>query len=136
MARRVIGEDDVGGSFLKMKDVFPKVGAKFVGNYVSNSTGSYGEDYTFEIDGEEKTLTVKGLLEKQLAKAAPQPGEQVTILFSDTKDTGHDHPMRLFKVLVDDAPAAKSSAKPAAKAPAKAKPAVEEDPFADNDIPF
>jgi hypothetical protein len=131
MARREVTEDDVPmGVFLKTKELFAEDGDSFVGLYKGSgpSTGQFGgTNYTFkQRDGSFGTLTVKGLLEKLLAKAAPVEGEKVTITRTGSKDVGKASDMILFKVNIDDAPQKKTAPKPPPK-PARVEDA--EDAF-------
>lgn len=112
MGRREVTEDDVprnDSPFLKFGELFSRVGDTFAGLYQSDKEGTYGQDYTFKLrDGSVGTLTVKGPLKNQLAKAAPQRGELITI-----KVSGMREQFFIFKVIVDDAPAGKSKPPPA-----------------------
>lgn len=122
MARREVTENDVpsmDGKFLKMSELFGSNGDSFVGLYLSDAEGTYGQDYSFKCrDGSQGILTVKGPLKAQLKKAAPVKGEKVTI-----KRTGMKGEFWVFSVVVEDAP--KKGAPPP-------KPAADED----DDVPF
>jgi hypothetical protein len=144
MARREVTEDDVPMvQFIKFSEVFENVGDKLVGIYQSSapSTGQYGgTDYVFKLlkpvrcskaeagtvrAGEDVQMTIKGVLEKQLAssKLALQPGDAVSATFTSSKPTSKGNEQRLFKVIADAPAAAKGKAAP--------KPPVEDD-----DAPF
>lgn len=132
MAYREVKPEDVpqeGGKFLKVKEVFAKIGDKFGGYFVEAGAdvGQYGRDYTFLIKGEEKTISFKGILDTQLQKAKPLPGEAVVITFIGEKPPTKEgfSPMRLFTVRVDDAKTMKVRTSEPAPAPAE-----------DDDLPF
>lgn len=120
MATREIEHQD--RAFLKVKDVFGKIGDKFVGLYVGSELNDRLEgkptDYFFkQRDGSEVSITIKGSLDTQLKKANLQPGEKVSITFKAERETNKGNPQRIFGVVVDDTPgAAKTAPKPAPKA--------------------
>lgn len=87
--------------FLKLKDVFAKVGDKFYGVFISQSEGNYGTDYVFNTATGNVCLTIKGSLKKQLDTACLAPGNLVAIQLKGFVDTGKDNPMKSFKVGVD-----------------------------------
>lgn len=124
MARREVNPNDVPSfeaEFLKFADLFGANGSKFVGQYVSDSAGTYGQDYQFKLrSGGQGILTVKGPLKAQLAKAKPVPGEVVTITRTGTK-AGTTGEFWLFSVVVDDPPKKNSAPPPPPK---------------DEDVPF
>jgi hypothetical protein len=86
---------------VKAKDVFAKIGDKFLGLYVSHTAGLYGEDYVFDTDIGPLKLTVKGALKAQLEKANLQGGELVAIQFAKNVNVGKESPMKSFKVMID-----------------------------------
>lgn len=87
--------------FLKMKEVFAKIGDKFLGIYQSDAEGAYGQDYIFTSNIGDVCLTLKGGLHKQLQSAGLNRGDLVAIQYRANKDTGKESPMRLFKVAID-----------------------------------
>lgn len=110
----------LSGSFFK----FNAIGDRLAGKFLSTrpSTGTYAKpgqlDYTFRhknAEGviEDVTLTPPADLAAKLKKAALQPGWKVSITYTSDLPTGKESPMKVFKLLVDDSPAAA----PAAAAP-------------------
>lgn len=92
------------GQFLKMREVFGKIGDKFTGIFVgaSESKGQYGgTDYNFKTDKGVACLTIKGALHAQLQKAQLKGGECVGIQYKADKDIGKESPMKQFKLMVD-----------------------------------
>lgn len=90
--------------FLKMAEVFAKVGDKLIGIYEGDavSTGQFGgQNYTLNTAAGRICLTVKGGLEKQLAKAELGKGALVAIQLREKKDIGKENRMNIFKVMVD-----------------------------------
>jgi hypothetical protein len=88
--------------YLKLGQVFQKVGDKFYGIYNSQSEGDYGTNFVFATAIGSFSLTVRGALKKQLDAAGLNGGELVMIQFAKTVDTGKENPMRSFKVMIDD----------------------------------
>jgi hypothetical protein len=124
--------------FLRMKDVFSKVGDKFLGLYLSHAPNpnGYGEDYFFRTDIGDISMTFKGGLKRQVDKALTaglQPGMLVAIQFRESKDVGKESPMKIFKFAYD--PAFKG-APPKNGANVAAPPAVVPVVEADEDLPF
>jgi hypothetical protein len=98
------------GKFLKVKDLFQNVGDKFVAVYVSDAPGTYGQDVTLQCsDGEQRTLTVKGdlqkVIEKSKATGGMTPGTKIAIVFKKEQEIpGKEFKKRHFSVLVDKGP--------------------------------
>lgn len=94
-----------GGKFFKFK----KIGDKFEGYYVSDTEGTYGTDYTFRLkDGAEVVITaghkdLKARLLEAKSKGL-KPGHMVLMMVANTKDTGKDNPMFIYRVAVDKSP--------------------------------
>lgn len=118
MAPREVSADDVpAGNFTKVKDVFQKVGDKWVALFekaepaVTSSFG--GTDYTWQLrDGSTTVMTVNGQLEKMLEKCELKQGEKVTITLSELKQPTKEQlakdpnwsAKRVFHTKVDDIP--------------------------------
>ncbi len=112
MAFRSVDPDPSYGerTFLKIKEIFPSVGARFTGIYQKDEPNTRLEknpqDYSFKLkDGAIGVLTVNGELKDQLKRAKLQTGEKVEILFSGEKAIPNMSPRRLFKVRVTEATA-------------------------------
>ncbi len=99
------------GQFLKVGEVFRKVGDKFIGIFqrVSETNPTAFEnadqcaDFTFETDKGLACLTLRGRLRAQLEKAQLVKGNCVLIQFAALVDTKHVNKARSFRVAVDRA---------------------------------
>jgi hypothetical protein len=96
--------------FLKIKEVFARIGDSFDGVYVSDEPNEKfndgTQDFIFSVDGcPAVSLGVKGTLKGQLEKAKRdgqlKPGSRVLIKFVKEIPTDKGNPMRSFKVGVD-----------------------------------
>lgn len=117
---------------------FNAIGDRLMGRFLSTrpSTGTYAKpgqlDYVFRHKNaetgaiEDVTLTPPADLVAKLKKAGLKPGWKVSITYASDLDVGKESPMKIFKLLVDDSPAAAPA--PAAPAPKPApKPAPADD---------
>jgi hypothetical protein len=140
MAYRVIEEEVyVPKIIIKVKDVFAKIGNKFVGVFKDSAEGEYGTDYRFLADAGRAepvvvTITDKGALKRRLDKAGLSPGDLVAIQYSANVDTGKDNAMRVFKLAVDSdfkgvPPRNAPNAHPVARESAPPPPSDAEAPF-------
>jgi hypothetical protein len=104
----------LGAKFVK----FDAIGDRLAGRFLRSEErdGKFGRETLYHF----KRKTEAGQLEEvvlssggnsdavqKLRKAGIKPGAAVLITFTATIDVGKAHPMKLFKVLVDDSPAAK-----------------------------
>jgi hypothetical protein len=96
------------GQFLKISQVFPRVGTKFVGIFKAESESNPNfenaekkRDYTFLTEQGLACLTVQGRLRGQLEAAVLKDGNLVMIQFAKEIPTRHGNPARSFRVAVD-----------------------------------
>lgn len=111
------------------------VGDEFVGVFVSNAPGEYGEDYKFRpliVDAPMAVLTLKGKAKDEIEKLALQFGDKTTIKIKNLINTGKQHPFKQFSYKAEDAT---EKSKAYASARPKPPPPPAEEAFED-DAPF
>jgi hypothetical protein len=112
----------LGAKFFK----FDAIGDRLVGRFLRSEErdGKFGRETLYHF----KRKTEAGQIEEvalssggnsdaiqKLRKAAIKPGVAVMVTFTATLDVGKANPMKMFKVLVDDSPAATPTPAPKPK---------------------